>query len=511
VTAIPTLSELLREILTSRVYEVAKESALDPAPKLSKRVGNNVWLKREDQQPVFSFKLRGAYNKIAKLSQEERDRGVIAASAGNHAQGVALAAQKLGLRAVIVMPRTTPEIKVEAVRSRGAEAVLFGDSYSDAQQHCDELVKQTGMTFVHPFDDPLVIAGQGTIAFEILRQIPAGLSTIFVPIGGGGLIAGIAAYVKAVLPEVKVIGVQPRESDAMYQSVAAGHPVTLSHVGIFVDGVAVRTVGRYTFPIIKNTVDEILLVGNDEICAAMKDVFDDTRAIVEPAGALAVAGLKAYTERTQSRDQHYVALLSGANMNFDRLRFVAERAEVGEFREALFGVTIPERAGAFRQFCATLGPRVITEFNYRLNSRSRAEIFVGMSIRSQKDASDVQASLNALGYETADLTGSEMAKLHVRHMVGGHAQGVTRERLCRFEFPERPGALLQFLDTLGGRWNISLFHYRNHGSDSGRVLAAFEVPESDDAAFEGFLAALGYFYQVADGDESYRRFLGPNS
>jgi threonine dehydratase len=511
VTAIPTLSELLREILTSRVYEVAKESSLDPAPKLSKRVGNNVWLKREDQQPVFSFKLRGAYNKIAKLSQEERDRGVIAASAGNHAQGVALAAEKLGLRAVIVMPRTTPEIKVEAVRSRGAEAVLFGDSYSDAQQHCDELVQQTGMTFVHPFDDPLVIAGQGTIADEILRQKPASLSAIFVPIGGGGLIAGIASYVKAVRPEVKVIGVQPRESDAMYQSVAAGHPVTLNHVGIFVDGVAVRTVGRYTFPIIKNTVDEILLVGNDEICAAMKDVFDDTRAIVEPAGALAVAGLKAYTERTQSSGQDYVALLSGANMNFDRLRFVAERAEVGEFREALFGVTIPERAGAFRQFCATLGPRVITEFNYRLNSRSRAEIFVGMSIRSQQDASDVQASLNALGYETADLTGSEMAKLHVRHMVGGHAQGVTRERLCRFEFPERPGALLQFLDTLGGRWNISLFHYRNHGSDSGRVLAAFEVPESDDPAFEGFLAALGYFYQVADGDESYRRFLAPNS
>jgi len=510
VTAIPTLNELLRETLTSRVYEVAKETSLDFAPKLSQRVGNGVWLKREDQQPVFSFKLRGAYNKIAKLSKEERDRGVIAASAGNHAQGVALAAKKLGLKAVIVMPRTTPEIKVEAVRAMGAEAVLFGDSYSDAQLHCDELVKETGLTFVHPFDDPLVIAGQGTIADEILRQKPEGLAAIFVPIGGGGLIAGIAAYVKAVLPEVKVIGVQARESDAMYQSVAAGKPVTLSHVGIFVDGVAVRSVGRYTFPIIKNTVDEILLVDNDQICAAIKDVFDDTRAIVEPAGALAVAGAKAYAERTQVRGQHFAALLSGANMNFDRLRFVAERAEVGEFREALFGVTIPEKPGAFRQFCATLGPRVITEFNYRLNSRSRAEIFVGMSIRSQKDAMDVQSSLNALGYETADLTGSEMAKLHVRHMVGGHAQGVKRERLCRFEFPERPGALLQFLDTLGGRWNISLFHYRNHGSDSGRVLAAFEVPESDDSAFEGFLAALGYFYQVVDGDEAYRRFLAPN-
>jgi len=510
VTAIPTLNELLREILTSRVYEVAKETSLDFAPKLSQRAGNSVWLKREDQQQVFSFKLRGAYNKIAKLSQAERERGVIAASAGNHAQGVALAAKKLGLKAIIVMPRTTPEIKIEAVKSMGAEVVLHGDSYSDAQQHCDELVRTTSMTFVHPFDDPLVIAGQGTIADEILRQKPEGLAAIFVPIGGGGLIAGIASYIRAVLPEVKVIGVQARESDAMYQSVAAGKPVTLSHVGIFVDGVAVRTVGRYTFPIIKNTVDEILLVDNDEICAAIKDVFDDTRAIVEPAGALAVAGVKAYSERTQLRGQHFVALLSGANMNFDRLRFVAERAEVGEFREALFGVTIPERPGAFRQFCATLGPRVITEFNYRLNSRSRAEIFVGMSIRSQKDAMEVQSNLNALGYETADLTGSEMAKLHVRHMVGGHAQGVKRERLCRFEFPERPGALLQFLDTLGGRWNISLFHYRNHGSDSGRVLAAFEVPESDDAAFEGFLAALGYFYQVADGDEAYRRFLAPN-
>jgi len=504
------LNDLLRETLTSRVYEVARETPLELAPRLSKRVGNNVWLKREDQQPVFSFKLRGAYNKIAKLSQAERDRGVIAASAGNHAQGVALAAMKLGLKAVIVMPRTTPEIKIDAVRSMGAEAVLYGDHYSEAQQHCDKLITETGMTFVHPFDDPLVIAGQGTIADEILRQRPAGLNAIFVPIGGGGLIAGIAAYVKCVLPEIKVIGVQPRESDAMYQSVAAGKPVTLSHVGIFVDGVAVRTVGRYTFPIVRKAVDEIVLVGNDEICAAIKDVFDDTRAIVEPAGALAVAGLKAYTERTQVRGQHLTALLSGANMNFDRLRFVAERAEVGEFREALFGVTIPERAGAFRQFCGILGARVITEFNYRLNSRKRAEIFVGMSIRSREDALEVQSNLNALGYETADLTGSEMAKLHVRHMVGGHAQGVSRERLCRFEFPERPGALLQFLDTLGGRWNISLFHYRNHGSDAGRVLAAFEVPQSDDAAFEGFLADLGYFYQMVDHDEAYRRFLAPN-
>jgi threonine dehydratase len=506
---VPSLSELLRETLTSRVYEVARETPLEFAPQLSKRLDNQIWIKREDQQPVFSFKLRGAYNKISKLSQAERARGVIAASAGNHAQGVALAAQKLGLKALIVMPRTTPEIKVDAARSMNAEVELWGDHYAEAQQRCDELAAEKGMTFIHPFDDPLVIAGQGTIADEILRQHPQGLSAIFVPIGGGGLIAGIGAYVKYVMPEVKVIGVQPKESDAMYQSVAAGRRVTLNHVGIFVDGVAVRTVGRYTFPLVQHTVDEILLVDNDAICAAIKDVFDDTRAIVEPAGALAVAGVKAYTERTGVKGLQFAALLSGANMNFDRLGFVAERAEVGEFREALFGVTIPERPGAFRQFCAALGPRVITEFNYRLNQRSHAEIFVGMSIRSREDAAEVQARLNALGYETADLTGSEMAKLHVRHMVGGHALDVQRERLCRFEFPERPGALLQFLDTLGGRWNISLFHYRNHGSDAGRVLAAFEVPESDDAAFEGFLAALGYFYQVVDHDEAYRRFLGP--
>jgi threonine dehydratase len=507
--AVPSLNELLRETLTSRVYEVARETPLEFAPRLSARIQSDVWLKREDQQPVFSFKLRGAYNKISKLSQAERDRGVIAASAGNHAQGVALAAQKLGLKAVIVMPRTTPEIKVDAVKAMNAEVVLWGDHYSEAQQHCDEIVAKTGMTFIHPFDDPLVIAGQGTIADEILRQKPQGLAAIFVPIGGGGLISGIGAYVKSLQPAVKVIGVQPKDTDAMYQSVAAGRRVTLDHIGIFVDGVAVRTTGHYTFPIVQKTVDEIVLVDNDAICAAIKDVFDDTRAIVEPAGALAVAGLKAYAERGTSVGRDVVALLSGANMNFDRLRFVAERAEVGEFREALFGVTIPERPGAFRQFCAVLGPRVITEFNYRLNSRNRAEIFVGMSTRSRDDARDVQAKLNAMGYETVDLTASEMAKLHIRHMVGGHAQGVQRERLCRFEFPERPGALLQFLDTLGGRWNISLFHYRNHGSDAGRVLAAFEVPPPDDAAFEGFLADLGYFYQVADGDEAYRRFLGP--
>jgi threonine dehydratase len=503
------LNDLLREILTSRVYEVAKETTLDSAPLLSHRLNNQVWLKREDQQPVFSFKLRGAYNKIARLSAEERKRGVITASAGNHAQGVALAAAKLGMRAVIVMPKTTPEIKVNAVRARGAEVVLVGDHYAEAQAHCDELAASTGMTFVHPFDDPLVIAGQGTIADEILRQRPEGLAAIFVPIGGGGLIAGIGAYVKCVLPGIKVIGVQPVDSDAMRQSVAAGNPVTLTHVGLFADGVAVRKVGSITLPIVQATVDEIILVGNDEICAAIKDVFDDTRAIVEPAGALAVAGLKAYVERTGANGQHFVAVLSGANMNFDRLRFVAERAELGEFHEALFAVTIPERPGAFRQFCNALGKRVITEFNYRLCERDRAEIFVGMAIRSREDAHAVQAILTAEGYETADLTDSEMAKLHIRHMVGGRSQSVDRERVCRFEFPERPGALLQFLDTLGGRWNISLFHYRNHGADFGRVLAAFEVPKADYEAFEGFLASLGYEYEMEDGDEAYQRFLEP--
>jgi threonine dehydratase len=354
----------------------------------------------------------------------------------------------------------------------------------------------------------LVIAGQGTIADEIVRRCPEGLSAIFVPIGGGGLIAGIGAYVKALLPEIKVIGVQPRDSDAMRQSLAAGRPVTLDHVGLFADGVAVRQVGRHTFPIVQKTVDEIIPVSNDEICAAIKDVFDDTRVIAEPAGALAVAGLKAYVERRDPDSRNFAAILSGANMNFDRLRFVSERAELGESREALFAVTIPERKGAFRQFCSALGSRVVTEFNYRLNSRDRAEIFVGLSVENRDDAHRVLSGLIAQGYESVDLTDNEMAKLHVRYMVGGHAEAAGRERICRFEFPERPGALLQFLDTLGGRWNISLFHYRNHGSDFGRVLAAFEVPPGDDGAFEGFLSALGYQFQFEDSDAAYRLFLG---
>jgi threonine dehydratase len=502
------MEKILREILTSRVYEVARETTLDEAPRLSMRVLNKVWLKREDQQPIFSFKIRGAYNRIARLTPAERAIGVITASAGNHAQGVALSAKHLGMRAVIVMPKTTPDIKVEAVRALGAEVVLAGDHYSEAQLHCDRLAQESGLTFVHPFDDPLVIAGQGTIADEIIRQHPRDLAAIFVPIGGGGLIAGIGAYVRSVVPEVEVIGVEPVDSDAMSRALKAGQPVSLDTPGLFADGVAVRQVGRQTFSIVQSTVADIVTVNNDEICGAIKDIFDDTRTIVEPAGALAVAGMKSYIERTRVRGKHFVALLTGANMNFDRLRFVAERAELGESREALFAVTIPERPGSFRQFCATLGRRVITEFNYRLNDRNRADVFVGLSVGSRDDAMHVKEELLRRGYETTDLTDNELAKLHIRYMVGGHARDIKRERLCRFEFPERPGALLQFLDTLGGKWNISLFHYRNHGSDFGRVLAAMEVPEDDDQAFERFLTDLGYQFQIEDNNDAYQRFLG---
>jgi threonine dehydratase len=436
---------------------------------------------------------------------------VIAASAGNHAQGVAYAARHLGLRALIVMPQTTPEIKVEAVRELGAEVVLAGDSYAEAKARCDELALETGLTLIHPFDDPLVIAGQGTIGTEILRHKLGDVSAIFVPVGGGGLIAGIASYVTALRPDIQVIGVEPYEADAMYQSLEAGRRVALDRVGIFADGVAVREVGERTFPIVQATVREIVRVTNDEICAAIKDVFDDTRSIMEPAGALAVAGLRTWVERTGTRNARLVAILSGANMNFDRLRFVAERAEVGEAREAIFGVTIPERAGAFREFCATIGRRVVTEFNYRLSGRDRAHIFVGIATQSRKDASDLAATLTLNGYETAELTDNEVAKLHVRHMVGGRSPEVSDEQLCRFEFPERPGALMEFLDKLGGRWNISLFHYRNHGADFGRVLAGFEVPPDDMRAFEAFLDGLGYRYQFERENSAYNLFLAWNA
>jgi threonine dehydratase len=502
------MNQLLREILTSRVYEVAKETPLDPAPRLSRRLGNTVLLKREDLQPIFSFKIRGAYNRIARLSNAERARGVVAASAGNHAQGVAFSASKLQLRAVIVMPRTTPEIKVEAVQALGADVVLIGDHYADAQRYSEQLAAETGLTLVHPFDDPLVIAGQGSVAVELMNQGPRDLSAVFVPVGGGGLIAGMAAYINAVRPKIQVIGVEPVDADAMAQSLAAGRRVRLETVGMFADGVAVQQVGEHTFPIVQDAVKEIVRVTNDEICGAIKDVFDDTRTIVEPAGALAVAGLKSYVENQGAQGRTLAAVLSGANMNFDRLRFVAERAELGEGREALLAVTIPERPGAFREFCAALGPCVVTEFNYRLSGRDQAEIFVGLATRSRSDGERIAKSLQALGYETSDLSANEMAKLHVRHMVGGRTPHVTAERVCRFEFPERPGALLQFLDALGGRWNISLFHYRNHGADFGRVLAAFEVPDAERDQFETFLVELGYEFHLEEGNEAYRRFLG---
>jgi len=502
-------NSLLHDVLTSRVYDVARETPLDPAPRLSRRLEADVLLKREDLQPVFSFKLRGAYNRIAHLDDSERARGVIAASAGNHAQGVAYSARHLGLRAVIVMPKTTPEIKVEAVRAMGAEVVLSGDSYSEAQLRCDALVAETGLAFVHPFEDPLVIAGQGTIGAEILRQSQGRLDAVFVPVGGGGLVAGIAGYLKALMPAVKIVGVEPFEADAMWRSLQAGKRVRLEHVGIFADGVAVRQVGETTFQIARRFVDEIVRVTNDEICAAIKDVFDDTRSVMEPAGALAVAGLKSWAARAGAAGQRLVAILSGANMNFDRLRFVAERAEVGEAREALLGVTIPERPGAFREFCAAIGPRVVTEFNYRLAAREAAHIFVGLRTASREDGLAVASGLRERGYATLDLTDDEMAKLHVRYMVGGRATA-RNERLYRFEFPERPGALMQFLETLGGRFNISLFHYRNHGADFGRVLCAFEVSDAELGEFQSFLERLGYPSFAEGENPAYALFLAGN-
>ncbi len=501
------LTTLLRNVLTSRVYQVISETGLDVAPRLSRRLRNEVVVKREDLLPVFSFKLRGAYNKIAHLDEEERSRGIITASAGNHAQGVAFSAQRLGVTAVIVMPQTTPQIKVDAVRSMGAQVELAGDSYADAKVRCDELIAETGRTFIHAFDDPLVIAGQGTIGKEILEHSQDRLSAVFVPVGGGGLIAGIAGYIKQLRPDVRVIGVEPFEADAMYQSLKTGTRVRLDHVGIFADGVAVREVGEQTFAIARQTVDEVIRVTNDQVCGAIKDVFDDTRTIMEPAGALSVAGMKAWVEREQVRDLTLAAVLSGANMNFDRLRFVAERAEIGEAREALLAITIPERAGAFREFCSVLGRRVVTEFNYRLSSRSMAHIFVGIATQSRQDGVALAHQLQAAGYETEDLTDNEMAKLHVRHMVGGRAPDVRDERLCRFEFPERPGALTQFLEKLGGRWNISLFHYRNHGADFGRVLAGFEVIDADLPSFHAFLDELGYPFTLEQDNIAYRFFL----
>jgi len=500
--------EYLRRILNARVYDVAEETPLEPAPLLSARLGNFVLLKREDLQPVFSFKLRGAYNKMVNLTPSQRKRGVIAASAGNHAQGVALAASKLGCRAVIVMPVTTPQVKIDAVRARGATVVLHGDSYSDAYAHAVALGRTLHATFVHPYDDPDVIAGQGTIGMEILRQWQGPLDAIFVAIGGGGLISGIAAYVKRVRPDVKVIGVQPVDSDAMARSLAAGRRVVLPHVGLFADGVAVKQVGKETFRLVRQLVDDVILVDTDAICAALKDVFEDTRSILEPAGALAVAGAKAWAERHKSRGHTWVAIACGANMNFDRLRFVAERAEVGERREAILAVTIPERPGSFREFIALVGNRSITEFNYRYAGADAAHIFVGIQVAGRQETAEILAELKRRRIEAFDLTDNEMAKLHVRHLVGGHAPAAENEIFYRFEFPERPGALARFLDSMSAGWNISLFHYRNHGADYGRVLVGMQVPPGDKAEFRRFLDRLGYDFVDETRNPAYRMFLG---
>jgi len=504
-------SGYLQRILRARVYDVAIESPLDPAPNLSARLGNRVLLKREDLQPVFSFKLRGAYNKMVGLPPAQRRRGVIAASAGNHAQGVALAAAKLGCRAVIVMPVTTPQVKIDAVRARGAEVVLHGDSYSDAYDHALALQAKKGLTFVHPFDDPDVIAGQGTIGMEILRQHhPAEhgpLHAVFVAIGGGGLIAGVAAYIKALRPEIRVIGVQTEDSDAMARSFAAGRRVQLHQVGLFSDGTAVRLVGEETYKLAKLYVDEVVTVDTDAICAAIKDVFQDTRSILEPAGALAIAGMKKFVEREKLKGRTLVAIACGANMNFDRLRFVAERAEVGEQREAVFAVTIPEERGSFRRFCSLVGNRNVTEFNYRIADRREAHIFVGIALKhGLAEKREIIGQLRDHGFAVTDLSSNDMARLHIRHMVGGRAD-VENERILRFEFPERPGALLRFLRGMKSDWNISLFHYRNHGSDYGRVLAGIDVPEGDTAELESHLAELGYAHWEESDNPAYRIFL----
>ncbi len=503
-----TINDYLNKIKTSLVYDVAKITPLELQPNLSKRIQNTVLLKREDMQPVFSFKLRGAYNKMAHLPDDVLAKGVIAASAGNHAQGVALSAQKLGCRAVIVMPTTTPLIKINAVKGRGAEVVLFGDSYSDAYTRALELEKTEGLTFVHPYDDPDVIAGQGTIGMEILDEHPEPIEAIFCCVGGGGLLAGVAAYVKALRPEIKVIGVEAKDSEAMTESLKQGQRVILEQVGLFADGAAVKQVGVHTFALCQQYVDEMIVVDNDAICAAIKDVFEDTRSILEPAGALATAGIKEYAKRNKLSGKTLIGIASGANMNFDRLRFIAERAEIGEKREAVLAVTIPEEPGAFKTFCRLLGDRNITEFNYRYSDPNLAHIFVGVAIADPTEADVLVANLKAQGLPTLDLTDNEVAKLHLRHLVGGHAPQAENEVVFRFEFPEKPGALMKFLETMGQDWNISLFHYRNHGADFGRVLVGMQVPPQDAGEFSKFLDQLGYPHWDETNNPAYKLFLG---
>lgn len=499
----------IRKILEAKVYDVAVETPIHPAPFLSERLQNNVLLKREDLQPVFSFKIRGAYNKIAQLSEEQKSRGVIAASAGNHAQGVALAAKKLGIEAIIVMPTTTPEIKVRSCKARGARVILHGDAFDQALTHALELVDQYRYTFIHPYDDPDTIAGQGTIGMEILRQHTGPLDAVFVPVGGGGLAAGIATYVKYLRPEIKVIGVEYEESACLKAAMEANERITLPHVGIFADGIAVAQIGEETFKLCKEHIDEVITVSADEICAAIKDIFDDTRSICETAGATAVAGLKKYVERNGVQQQTLMAIDSGANVNFDRLRYVSERAELGEKREAIIAVTIPEQPGSFKTFCETLGKRSVTEFNYRYHDPVSASIFVGVQVHpDQMPIANLITELNDKGYPVENLTDNEMAKLHVRHMVGGHSSAVENEVVYSFEFPERPGALLNFLNKLGRRWNISMFHYRNHGAAYGRVAVGLDVPPEERVHVNGFLDEIGYHYSEETNNKAYKTFLG---
>lgn len=499
----------IKKILSAQVYDVAIESPVDPAPLLSKRFDNNILLKREDLQPVFSFKLRGAYNKMMHLSDAERAKGVIAASAGNHAQGLALAALKLGVKATIIMPKTTPQIKVDAVRRRGAKVVLHGDTYDEASIHAQKLVNEKDLVYIHPYDDPDIIAGQGTIGMEIIRQVTGPLDAVFVPVGGGGLLAGVAAYIKYVRPDIKVIGVEPEDAACLKAAMDAGRRVKLAQVGLFADGVAVGQIGKETFRVIRKTVDDVITISTDEMCAAIKDIFDDTRSIAEPAGALALAGLKKYIESSGARGQTLLAIDSGANTNFDRLRYISERTEVGEKREAIISVSIPERPGSFKKFCGLLGRRSITEFNYRYGNSRDAQIFVGVQISPDgNDRAELVQGLEQKGYPVLDLTDNEMAKLHIRHMVGGHApDDIKEELLYRFQFPERPGALLNFLTQLGQQWNISMFHYRNHGAAYGRVLLGLQASKGDRKAVETFLGQVQYPFTEETDNPAYVSFL----
>lgn len=503
------LETYVKKILKARVYDVAIETPVDEANVLSERLGNRILIKREDLQPVFSFKLRGAYNKISQLTDEQLKRGVITASAGNHAQGVALTGKKLGIQPVIVMPRTTPPIKVNSVKARGGKVLLHGDTYDEASEHSKKLAKEKGMTHVHPFDDPDVIAGQGTIGMEILRQVNGPLDAVFVPVGGGGLLAGVAAYIKYVRPDIKVIGVEAEDSACMKWALEKNRRITLPEVGIFADGVAVAQAGKETFKVVRECVDGMITVSTDEICAAIKDIFNDTRSIAEPAGALAVAGLKKYVDESGVKDQTLLAIDSGANVNFDRLRHIAERAELGEKGEAILAVTIPEKPGSFKKFCAALGKRNITEFNYRYADDTDAHVFVGVQLREgDAERREIIDGLIAQEYPVVDMTDNEMAKLHVRHLMGGHAPATDNEVIFRFEFPERPGALMKFLQTLGQRWNISLFHYRNHGAAYGRVMVGFQVDAKEKKLAHEFFKKIGYPYKEETDNPAYQKFLG---